>query len=120
MGCIDFQRNHVSISDCIGLSSECCQKSRYELYADDELTLTSKYTRSMYDWCDQVIIVRRNNERYDECNGCTLTVEFSSTTNLEGDFGSTLELDLLEANYSSVSYYTSETLYLDYLVSKMY
>jgi len=98
----------IIIVDCIGTSSDCCIKR--ELYGGDRVILQTKVGNTNGLWCDQVFIVRQSNQQYDDCSGCTFTIEFEET-----DFVGSLSVR--EANYTSASYISSETLYLDLLVS---
>ncbi|KAF6037102.1 hypothetical protein EB796_004588 [Bugula neritina] len=97
--------------DCIGTSSDCCIKR--ELYGGDRVILQTKVGNTNGLWCDQVFIVRQSNQQYDDCSGCTFTIEFEET-----DFVGSLSVR--EANYTSASYISSETLYLDLLAEYEY
>lgn len=101
-------------SGCFGESSDCCSE-KVELFPDDKLTLSSasSNTGNVGRWCDRVIIVRRNSDNYDECTGCSLTLQFSEYSE---PFPATVEL--LQANYSTASYFSSEMLYLEPVVSR--
>lgn len=97
---------------CFGNSGSCCTE-KVELFPDDKLILqSSDYPGSVGSWCDRVIIVRRNSDNYDECSDCSLTVQFVQWTT---PFPATVEL--LQANYTTASYFSSEMLYLEPVVS---
>ena len=99
---------------CIGPSYSC--GSKIELFPDDSLTLETE-TDTFYPnnyWRDRVIIVRQTRESYDVCTGCWMDVQF---VNASSPFN--MKVTLMEANYTTDSFLSSETLYLKPLVSKL-
>ena len=97
---------------CFGNSGSCCTE-KVELFPDETLILkASEYPGGAGSWCDRVIIVKRNSDNNDNCSDCSLTLQFVQWTP-----PSPATVELLQANYTTSSYFSSEMLYLEPVVS---